>query len=107
MRPYCAVVSWLCSWRLETQDSQFTVAMVLYVRDQLTMPSHHHCAVLQVSVPSVLRLLTPALAHEAAGARLRLRLLVSSGEPLTVALAAALQAAVPSCTVLNLYGEPL
>ncbi len=58
----------------------------------------------QVSVPSILRLLLPALS--AARSRLRLQLLVSSGEPLAVAVAAELQRALPpSAALLNLYGE--
>eukprot|EP00198_Chlamydomonas_reinhardtii_P007518 XP_001696855.1 predicted protein [Chlamydomonas reinhardtii] len=56
-----------------------------------------------VSVPSILRLLLPALS--AARDRLGLQLLVSSGEPLAVAAAAELQRALPpGASLLNLYG---
>ncbi|KAG2453445.1 hypothetical protein HYH02_001666 [Chlamydomonas schloesseri] len=57
-----------------------------------------------VSVPSILRLLLPALS--AARSRLRLQLLVSSGEPLAVAAAAELRRALPpGAALLNLYGS--
>ncbi len=75
------------------------------------------------SVPSLLALLQPALGAAAAAAlgdessvdaasgptvqqRLRLKVLVSSGEPLSSALAKALLRALPgSCRLLNLYGS--
>jgi non-ribosomal peptide synthetase component F len=58
-----------------------------------------------VAVPSLLQLLLPRLA--AARAKLALRLVVSSGEPLTWRLARQLQeeALPPGCTLLNIYGS--
>eukprot|EP00667_Euglena_gracilis_P002374 EG_transcript_2372 len=57
-----------------------------------------------IVVPSLLRLIT--LEAEAPGARLAgLRYCTSSGEALTWELAAAFLAAVPQCTLLNLYGS--
>lgn len=58
----------------------------------------------QVSVPSLLRWLPPALT--AVSCRVSLRLLISSGEPLTWQLAVQLQGALPArCTLLNIYGK--
>ncbi len=63
-----------------------------------------HGATHLVAVPSVLRLLAPALAAPRRGGRLRL--VVSSGEPLGWELARQLLACVPpGCAVLNLYGS--
>jgi hypothetical protein len=57
-----------------------------------------------VAVPSALQLLLPQLA--AARQQLALRLVVSSGEPLSWRLARQLQDALPlGCTLLNIYGS--
>ncbi len=57
-----------------------------------------------VAVPGALQLLLPQLG--AARQRLALRLVVSSGEPLTWQLARQLQGALPlGCTLLNIYGS--
>lgn len=62
----------------------------------------HRCTTL-VAVPSLLRLLLPAL--QWCGQGTALRLLVSSGEPLPAELARRLRAALPAdCTFLNIYG---